>query len=146
PGRIQRPGACPPLPPRCLLLASRAIARSLARRGGRDVLILVLLRRRRRIRGVLVDAVFSERGEFLVGGFLFVERFFEQTHDFLVTERSGPRDQGAVRGHLIMLGALPSGDQARIHGGLVEILLHRVLAFFDDAGNAVAVLAAHLFA
>ena len=43
-----------------------------------------------------------------------------------------------------MLGSLSGGDQAGIHGGLVEVLLHDRLAFFDDPRDPVAVLAARL--
>ena len=43
-----------------------------------------------------------------------------------------------------MLGALAGGDQAGVHRRVVEVLLHDRLAFLDDAGDAVAVLAARL--
>ena len=56
-----------------------------------------------------------------------------------------PRDQRAVGRHLVVLGALAGGNQAGVHRRLVEVLLHDRLAFLDDAGDAVAVLAAHLF-
>jgi hypothetical protein len=41
-----------------------------------------------------------------------------------------------------VLGALAGGDQAGVHRGLVEVLFHDRLAFFDDSGDAVAVFAA----
>jgi hypothetical protein len=40
-----------------------------------------------------------------------------------------------------VLGALPGRDQARIHRRPVEVFGHDRLAFFDDSGDAVAVLA-----
>ena len=43
-----------------------------------------------------------------------------------------------------MLGALARGNQAGVHRGLVELLFHDRLAFLDDAGDAVTVLALHL--
>ena len=43
-----------------------------------------------------------------------------------------------------MLGALPGGDQTGIHRLVIEVLFHDRFAFLDDAGDAVAMLAAHL--
>ena len=61
-----------------------------------------------------------------------------------VTHRLRPGDQRAVGRHLVVLGALAGGNQARVHRRVVEVLFHDRLAFFDDAGDAVAVLAADL--
>ena len=55
-----------------------------------------------------------------------------------------PGDQRAVRCHLVMLGALPRGDQACVHRRVIEVFFHDRLAFLDDAGNARTVLAARL--
>lgn len=45
-----------------------------------------------------------------------------------------------------MLGALPRRNQRGVHRHVVEVLFHDGLAFFDDAGDAVAVLAADFLA
>ena len=50
-------------------------------------------------------------------------------------------DQRAMRRHLIVFSALPARNQAGIHGVGVEVFIHDGLAFLDDAGDAVAVLA-----
>src|SRR4029453_7923619 len=46
--------------------------------------------------------------------------------------------------HLVLLGLLSGGDQASVHGRLVEILLHDRFPFVDDARNTVAVFALDL--
>ena len=61
----------------------------------------------------------------------------------VVAHAPRPGDERAVRGHLVVLGALAGGNQTRVHRGIVEVLFHDRLAFFDDPGDAVAVLAAH---
>ena len=58
--------------------------------------------------------------------------------------KSRPGDQRAVGRDLVVLGPLAGGDQARVHRRLIEVLFHNRLAFFDDAGNAFAVLATNL--
>jgi hypothetical protein len=42
-----------------------------------------------------------------------------------------------------VLGALRRRDEHRVHRRAFVVLAHRVLAFVDDAGDAVAVLAFH---
>jgi hypothetical protein len=42
--------------------------------------------------------------------------------------------------------ALARRNQAGVHRGVIEVFFHDRFAFFDDAGDAIAVLAAYLFA
>ena len=98
----------------------------------------------RRVGGLLIDAALGEGRQLLVGGLFLVERLLQQIRGLVVAHRARPGHQRAVCGHLVVLGTLAGGNQARVHRRLVEVLLHDRLAFLDDAGNAVAVLAAHL--
>ena len=43
-----------------------------------------------------------------------------------------------------MFSPLSRGNQAGVHRGLIEVFFHDGFAFFDDARDPVAVLAAHL--
>ena len=45
-----------------------------------------------------------------------------------------------------MLDSLAGRNQAGVHRRLVEVLVHDGLPFFENAGDAVAVFALHLFA
>jgi hypothetical protein len=79
--------------------------------------------------------------ETLIRPAALLERLLEQIGRVVVPEDFGPRDERAVGGHLVVLGALASGDEARVHRGVVEVLFHDRLALFDDPGDAVAMLA-----
>ena len=61
--------------------------------------------------------------ELLVGGLFFVQRLLQQVSGLVVSHGSGPRDERAVGRHLVVLDALRRGDEARVSGRLVEILL-----------------------
>ena len=97
----------------------------------------------RGVGGTLVDAAFGESRQLLVSRLLLVERLLQQIGCLGVSHGARPRDQGAVRGHLVVLGPLARGNQACVHRRLIEVLFHDRLAFFNDAGNAVAVFAAN---
>ena len=86
----------------------------------------------------------GERRELLVGRLLLVERLLEQVRRFRVAHGLRPRDQRPVGRHFVVFRALPGGNQAGVHRRLIEVLFHDRLALFDDAGDAVAVLPAHL--
>ncbi len=107
-------------------------------------LVLVILVGMRRARGLLVDAAFGERAELLVGSLLFVKDFLKKVGRLLVAHTARPGDERAVGGHLVVLRALPRGNQARVHRRLVKVLAHDRLAFFDDPRDAVAMFAARL--
>ena len=96
------------------------------------------------IRRALIDAAFGEPGQFLVGRLLFVERLLQELCGFGVAHRLRPRDERAVGGHLVVLRSLAGSNQAGVHRGLIEVFCHDRVAFFDDAGDAVAVFAAGL--
>ena len=83
-------------------------------------------------------------GELLVGRLLFVEGLLQEVGRFGVTHGPRPRHQRAVGRHLVVLGTLTRRNQAGVHRVSVEVLFHDRLAFFDDARDPVAVLAAHL--
>ena len=100
----------------------------------------------RQVGGLLVDAAFGQRGQLLVGSLLLVQRLLQQLDRLVVPHRLRPGHERAVRGHLVVLGALRGRNQQRVHGGLVGIFLERALGLFEDAGHAVAVLAARLLA
>ena len=124
----------------CPMAASRRRMSSF-RAGGRLVGVLVGMCGFGRL---LVDAAFGQGREFLVGGLLFVQRRLQQSGRVDVPHRVGPGHQRAIGGHLVVFRALPGSDQARVHRGLVELLVHDRLALFDDPRDPVAVLAAHL--
>ncbi len=107
---------------------------------------LVIILRMRGFGRILIDPALGNRRQLLVRGLFFLERFLKQRRGLIVAHRLRPGDERAVRRHLVVFGALPGGYQARVHGRLVEVFLHDRLAFFDDAGNALAVLAARLLA
>ena len=69
----------------------------------------------RRVGGALIDAALGQSGELLVGGLFLVERLLQEPRRLGVSHRLRPRDQRAVGRHLVVLGALPGGNQARIH-------------------------------
>src|SRR4030095_6569109 len=95
------------------------------------------------VRSTLVDARLGKRRELLVRRLLLVERLLEKIDRFGVAHGLCPRNQRPISGHLVVLGTLTARDQARIHRGLVEILLHDVVALFDDAGDPVTVFATY---
>src|SRR4029453_17896131 len=105
---------------------------------------LLLIARMCRLGGRLVDAAFGQRCQLLVRRLFFIECFLEQCRGFRMTHATCPRHKGSVRGHLVVLGSLSGGDQASVHGRLVEILPHDRFPFVDDARNTVAVFALDL--
>src|SRR5581483_6182779 len=93
--------------------------------------------------GLRVDDLLGDFGELLVGGLLFLERRLEQRDDVVVAELFGVGHRRAVRGDLVVLGALRAPDHGRIAQGVVGKVFVDVLgAFIDDAANPVAGLRA----
>jgi hypothetical protein len=95
------------------------------------------------VRSTLVDASLGERRELLVRCLLLVERLLEEIGRFGVAHDLCPRNQRPIGGHLVVFSTLTARYQARIHRGLVEVLLYDVVALFDDAGDPVTVFATY---
>ena len=88
------------------------------------------------------------RRQLFVRGFFFVERLLQPIGRVGVSHRACPRHQRAVSRHLVMLRPLTGGNQARVHvvSSSKSSFHHRLCSFLDDAGDAVAMLAARLLA
>ena len=99
----------------------------------------------RRIGCTLIDATRGQVRELLVGRFFFIQGPLQKLGGLGMPHRLRPGDQGPVGRHLVVLGALTCGNQACIHRGVIEVLFHDRLALFDDAGDAVAMLATDFF-
>ena len=59
-----------------------------------------------------------------------------------MSHRLCPGDEGPIRRHLVVLGALTCRDQARVHRRLVGSLVHDRLALFDDTTMDACLIAA----
>jgi len=53
----------------------------------------------------------------------------------------GPRDERAVRGHLVVFRALAGGNQAGVHRRLIEVLFQQTLEEEKDADKKLSGLA-----
>src|SRR5258708_3079669 len=82
----------------------------------------------------------------LVDGLLLFERPLERVHGLELLEHGGPRPQRAVHGNLDVFGILRRRDQRRILHRRMGVQLHRVLAVFDRALDAVARIGVRLLA
>src|SRR5262245_5469373 len=92
--------------------------------------------------GLLIDPSFGELRQLLVRRLLLVEILLQQRYGLSMTHRFSPGDDCSVCTDLEVLGALAGGDQAGVHRGLVKLLVDDRLAFLDDPGDAIAMLAA----
>src|SRR5688572_4782671 len=129
-----------------LARASRASPAAAATCGADELaLLLQLVLRTRGGRRPLIDAALGKLRELVVGRLLFVERLLQQLRGVGVPQGLCPGYQRPVCGHLVVLHALCGGDDTGIHRVIVEVLFEYRLSLFDDAGDAITVLAASLF-
>jgi hypothetical protein len=83
----------------------------------------------RRVGCALIDATRRQARKLLVGCLFLVQRLLQKLRGLGVARRLCPGDQRSIRGHLVVvLGALPGRDQARIHRGVIEVLFHSLSA------------------
>src|SRR5688572_19635628 len=95
-------------------------------------------------RGGLIDAGLGDRGQLLIGRLFFRQSLLKQAGDVAEPEGFRPGDARAIRRHLVMLGFLARGDDARIHDRpFFDFLEHRI-ALFDNALYAFAQFALRL--
>src|SRR5436305_9141957 len=89
-----------------------------------------------------VDRALGELGQLLVGLPFLVESLLEELRLILLAEDLGVGAHRAVAGHLVVLHPLGGRDQGGVHHLGVHVLLHHLLALFEQSFHALALLAA----
>ena len=100
----------------------------------------------RRVGSLLIDPALGNSPQLLVGRLFLVEHFLQQIRRLACVPCRAPTRPACRRPpSRSARRAVPAAIRHGVHGRLIEFLVHDRLAFFDDAGDAIAVFAASLF-